>query len=43
MEDLAESHDLCVGGDCFEMLLRTEAVIYVVPYVKVPVPFFILM
>ncbi|KAJ4779402.1 Cation-transporting ATPase [Rhynchospora pubera] len=35
VEDLAESHDLCIGGDCFEMLQRTEAVIHVVPYVKV--------
>jgi hypothetical protein len=40
VEDLSESHDLCIGGDCFEMLQRTETVIYVVPYVKVPLPFF---
>lgn len=33
--DLSESHDLCVGGDCFEMLQQTSAVLQVVPYVKV--------
>jgi len=32
---LAETHDLCVGGDCFEMLQRTSSVLQVVPYVKV--------
>ncbi|XP_078437712.1 phosphate deficiency response 2 [Wolffia australiana] len=32
---LSESHDLCIGGDCFEMLLRTGAVLQVIPYVKV--------
>lgn len=35
VEVLAETHDLCVGGDCFEMLQRTSAVLQVVPYVKV--------
>ncbi|KAJ3676324.1 hypothetical protein LUZ60_003736 [Juncus effusus] len=35
VEELAESHDLCIGGDCFEMLQRTNAVIQVIPYVKV--------
>ena len=35
MESLSESHELCVGGDCFEMLQRTEAVLQVIPYVKV--------
>lgn len=35
MESLSESHDLCMGGDCFEMLQRTEAVLQVIPYVKV--------
>uniref|UniRef100_A0A0E0PM94 Cation-transporting ATPase n=1 Tax=Oryza rufipogon TaxID=4529 RepID=A0A0E0PM94_ORYRU len=29
------SHDLCISGDCFEMLQRTDAVIQVIPYVKV--------
>jgi hypothetical protein len=32
---LSESHDLCINGDCFEMLQRTHAVIHVIPYVKV--------
>ncbi|KAL6610003.1 hypothetical protein ACP70R_039972 [Stipagrostis hirtigluma subsp. patula] len=32
---LSESHDLCINGDCFEMLQRTEAVLQVIPYVKV--------
>lgn len=35
VEALAEDHDLCVGGDCFEMLLQTSAVVKVIPYVKV--------
>uniref|UniRef100_A0A1D1XPG0 Putative cation-transporting ATPase n=2 Tax=Anthurium amnicola TaxID=1678845 RepID=A0A1D1XPG0_9ARAE len=35
VEVLSESHDLCVGGDCFEMLQRTAAVLQVIPYVKV--------
>ncbi|KAM0949224.1 putative P-type Mg(2+) transporter [Dioscorea sansibarensis] len=35
VESLSESHELCVGGDCFEMLQRTEAVLQVIPYVKV--------
>ncbi|KAI4326187.1 hypothetical protein MLD38_031525 [Melastoma candidum] len=35
VESLAESHDLCVGGDCIEMLQRTSAVLAVIPYVKV--------
>ncbi|XP_039127115.1 probable manganese-transporting ATPase PDR2 isoform X2 [Dioscorea cayenensis subsp. rotundata] len=35
VESLSESHDLCMGGDCFEMLQRTEAVLQVIPYVKV--------
>ncbi|CAM8975759.1 unnamed protein product [Rhodiola kirilowii] len=33
--ELAESHDLCIGGDSIEMLLRTSSVQLVVPYVKV--------
>lgn len=35
VEALSETHDLCVGGDCFEMLQRMSAVFQVVPYVKV--------
>lgn len=35
VEALAEDHDLCIGGDCFEMLLQTSAVVKVIPYVKV--------
>ncbi|KAF5792044.1 putative P-type Na(+) transporter [Helianthus annuus] len=35
VEALAEGHDLCIGGDCFEMLLQTSAVVSVIPYVKV--------
>ncbi|CAN6346903.1 unnamed protein product [Urochloa humidicola] len=33
--ELSESHDLCINGDCFEMLQSTEAVLQVIPYVKV--------
>ncbi|KAK9122525.1 hypothetical protein Sjap_012127 [Stephania japonica] len=32
---LSETHDLCIGGDCFEMLLQTSAVLQVIPYAKV--------
>ncbi|KAL5203124.1 hypothetical protein ABZP36_014076 [Zizania latifolia] len=32
---ISESHDLCISGDCFEMLQRTEAVLQVIPHVKV--------
>ncbi|GAV57871.1 E1-E2_ATPase domain-containing protein/Hydrolase domain-containing protein [Cephalotus follicularis] len=35
VEALSETHDLCIGGDCFEMLQRTSAVLRVIPYVKV--------
>ncbi|XP_020086231.1 probable manganese-transporting ATPase PDR2 [Ananas comosus] len=35
VESLSESHDLCISGDCFEMLQRTAAVLQVIPYVKV--------
>nr|XP_043614815.1 probable manganese-transporting ATPase PDR2 [Erigeron canadensis]XP_043614816.1 probable manganese-transporting ATPase PDR2 [Erigeron canadensis] len=35
VEALADGHDLCIGGDCFEMLLQTSAVEKVIPYVKV--------
>ncbi|GJM88530.1 hypothetical protein PR202_ga04604 [Eleusine coracana subsp. coracana] len=32
---LSDSHDLCINGDCFEMLQRTQAVLQVIPNVKV--------
>ena len=32
---MSETHDLCVGGDCFEMLQQSSAVVEVIPYVKV--------
>ncbi|KAK1392069.1 putative manganese-transporting ATPase PDR2 [Heracleum sosnowskyi] len=32
---LSEVHDLCIGGDCIEMLQQTSAVQSVIPYVKV--------
>ena len=35
VEFLSETHDLCVGGDCFEMLQQTSAHLLVIPYVKV--------
>lgn len=35
VEALSEDRDLCIGGDCFEMLLQTSAVLKVIPYVKV--------
>ncbi|MED6170958.1 putative manganese-transporting ATPase pdr2 [Stylosanthes scabra] len=35
VESLSESHDLCVGGDCFEMLQQSSAHLRVIPYVKV--------
>ncbi|KAK3027179.1 hypothetical protein RJ639_042445 [Escallonia herrerae] len=35
VEALSESHDLCVGGDCVQMLQQTDAVLKVIPYVKV--------
>ncbi|GAB2218242.1 hypothetical protein Drorol1_Dr00001461 [Drosera rotundifolia] len=35
VEALSESHDLCIGGDCFEMLQLTSAVLLVIPYIKV--------
>ena len=35
VEALSENHDLCVGGDCIEMLQQTSAVLQVIPYVKV--------
>ncbi|CAI9096849.1 OLC1v1033077C1 [Oldenlandia corymbosa var. corymbosa] len=35
VESLSETHDLCVGGDCIEMLQQSSAVHKVIPYVKV--------
>lgn len=35
VEALAEDHDLCIGGDCIEMLQQTSAARKVIPYVKV--------
>ncbi|PPD94481.1 hypothetical protein GOBAR_DD08496 [Gossypium barbadense] len=35
VEALSETHDLCIGGDCFEMLQQTSAVLRVIPFVKV--------
>ncbi|XXG50746.1 hypothetical protein AAC387_Pa02g4686 [Persea americana] len=35
VEALSDSHDLCIGGDCFEMLQQTSAVLKVIPFVKV--------
>ncbi|XP_020534686.1 probable manganese-transporting ATPase PDR2 isoform X2 [Jatropha curcas] len=32
---LSETHDLCIGGDCFEMLQESSAVLRVIPHVKV--------
>lgn len=32
---LSETYDLCIGGECIEMLQQTSAVPKVVPYVKV--------
>ncbi|KAK1401079.1 hypothetical protein POM88_000684 [Heracleum sosnowskyi] len=35
VETLSEVHDLCIGGDCIEMLQQTSSVQSVIPYVKV--------
>lgn len=35
VEALSETHDLCIGGDCFDMLQQRSAVLQVIPYVKV--------
>ncbi|KAG9156521.1 hypothetical protein Leryth_006508 [Lithospermum erythrorhizon] len=35
VEMLAETHDLCIGGDCIEMLQQTSSVLKVIPFVKV--------
>ncbi|KAJ4839478.1 putative manganese-transporting ATPase pdr2 [Turnera subulata] len=34
-EVLSETYDLCIGGDCIEMLQQSSAVLRVIPYVKV--------
>eukprot|EP01018_Ginkgo_biloba_P035540 Gb_23784 [translate_table: standard] len=33
--ELSDSHDLCIGGDCFVMLQQTNALLQVIPYTKV--------
>ncbi|KAL2557753.1 putative manganese-transporting ATPase PDR2 [Forsythia ovata] len=35
VEALSESYDLCIGGDCIEMLQQTSGIPKVIPYVKV--------
>ncbi|XP_062083748.1 probable manganese-transporting ATPase PDR2 [Humulus lupulus] len=35
VEAISETHDLCIGGDCMEMLQQTGAVTRVIPFVKV--------
>ncbi|KAL7124750.1 hypothetical protein ABFS83_14G070300 [Erythranthe nasuta] len=35
VEDLSEAHDLCISGDCIEMLQQTSSTLKVIPYVKV--------
>ncbi|KAL8463122.1 hypothetical protein ACS0TY_033955 [Phlomoides rotata] len=35
VEALSEAHDLCISGDCMEMLLQTSSTLNVIPYVKV--------
>ncbi|KAK7410956.1 hypothetical protein VNO78_02227 [Psophocarpus tetragonolobus] len=35
VESLSETHDLCIGGDCIEMLQQTSAHLRVIPHVKV--------
>ncbi|KAH1126167.1 hypothetical protein GYH30_015275 [Glycine max] len=35
VESLSETHDLCIGGDCIEMLQQTSAHLRVIPYLKV--------
>ncbi|XP_022882180.1 probable manganese-transporting ATPase PDR2 isoform X2 [Olea europaea var. sylvestris] len=35
VEALSESYDLCIGGDCIEMLQQTSGILKVIPYVKV--------
>ncbi|CAI9768467.1 unnamed protein product [Fraxinus pennsylvanica] len=35
VEALSGSYDLCIGGDCIEMLQQTTGILKVIPYVKV--------
>ncbi|XP_051116163.1 probable manganese-transporting ATPase PDR2 [Andrographis paniculata] len=35
VEALSEDHDLCIGGDCMEMLQQSSSTVKVIPYVKV--------
>ncbi|KAL3835729.1 hypothetical protein ACJIZ3_010465 [Penstemon smallii] len=35
VDALSEDHDLCIGGDCIEMLQQSSATLKVIPYVKV--------
>ncbi|KAL6511787.1 putative manganese-transporting ATPase pdr2 [Orobanche gracilis] len=35
VEALTEAHDLCIGGDCMEMLQQSSSTLKVIPYVKV--------
>ncbi|KAK8591828.1 hypothetical protein V6N13_031854 [Hibiscus sabdariffa] len=35
VEALSETHDLCIGGDCIEMLQQSSAILRVIPFVKV--------
>ncbi|PSS32857.1 Manganese-transporting ATPase [Actinidia chinensis var. chinensis] len=35
VEALSETHDLCIAGDCIEMLQQSSALLKVIPYVKV--------
>lgn len=35
VESLSENHDLCIGGDCMEMLQQSSSTVKVIPYVKV--------
>ncbi|XP_068658397.1 probable manganese-transporting ATPase PDR2 [Aristolochia californica] len=35
VDSLSDSYDLCIGGDCFEMLQQKSAVLKVIPFVKV--------
>lgn len=37
IETLAETHDLCIGGDSIEMLQATSATVRVIPFVKVSI------
>ncbi|CAI9775776.1 unnamed protein product [Fraxinus pennsylvanica] len=35
VEALSEAYDLCIGGDCIEMLQKTSGILKVIPHVKV--------